>query len=908
MFTVVNTADSGPGSLREAIIAANMHPGPDRIRFNIPGAGPRTIQLLNALPAVSEKIVIDGTTQHGYAALPLIVLDGSMSNDPDGLTVMADYSTVRGLAIDNFFGAGLHIVGSHDTVSGSFVGTDSTGTAAAGNLAGILIEGGFNDIDDNLVSGNFGVGVFLAGDHNILAGNRIGTDVTGTQALPNGTGVAVEGQFNQIGIPGDTDAGSEQANLISGNRSAGVLIAGQHNLVANNSIGTDVTGALPLGNEIGIWATGSSNDVRGNVISANRFDGVRLSGDENSVISNRIGTDVDARVALGNNVGVFVEGMANQIGRGNGGPPGNIISGNAVAGIVIMGASLPAAVRAAAPVAEPFNDVVGNLIGTNAEGTGVLGNQGIGVWVMGGPASIRDNLVSANGEGIRIDGDDNTITNNLVGTDISGRHPLGNGMPGAVGSGREEEFRAIAVTGTEPVLLGGRIRLRTVLVLTFESEIVARLPPDLRPQGNGITISGGGNVVGGAPDLANRIAFNQGAGVVVNNSGGGPGPEAASQALSGNTVRANSIFANGGLGIDLSGDGISFNDAGDVDGLQNFPALTEVRHGGRRIDITGTLDSAPDTTYTLDFYASRASDPSGFGEGERYLGSATVSTDGNGHGSFDVLLDGKVRLDEAIAATATDPSGNTSEFSFALAGHAAVRVRNGRLLIQGNGAAIRIAAGANGAGAFQVTEGDRTETFTGITGGIGIDDQGGASEVFLDGSVTPLFVTGGIEMHMGSRSAGVTMDQVTVQGPTALDRPGGTSVITLRDVTFGDGLIVHAGTGDEVVSFQNVSVAGELDLHTGSGADIISLVDSTFSGPVLIDTGGGDDLAIIEGTSFGGAASINMGVGDDRLFLLSVTAGGLLSQDGGAGNDLLFTADLTTAQQQVLNFETVQTF
>src|SRR5262249_23495562 len=148
--------------------------------------------------------------------------------------------------------------------------------------------------------------------------------------------------------------------------------------------------------------------------------------------------------------------------------------------------------------------------------------------------------------------------------------------------------------------------------------------------------------------------------------------------------------ANGGLGIDLWGDGVTFNDAGDVDGFQNSPALAGVEHRGQRIQITGILDSLPDTTYTLDFYASAALGPSGFGEGERYLGSALVNTDANGHVNFDVLIDGTLRAGEAITATATDPLGNTSEFSFVLAGHGIARIRDGWLLIQGDGAAIRI--------------------------------------------------------------------------------------------------------------------------------------------------------------------------------------------------------------------------
>jgi hypothetical protein len=134
-----------------------------------------------------------------------------------------------------------------------------------------------------------------------------------------------------------------------------------------------------------------------------------------------------------------------------------------------------------------------------------------------------------------------------------------------------------------------------------------------------------------------------------------------------NAIRGNAIYANGGLGIDLNNDGFTLNDALDADagpnGLQNFPVIISTTPGATTT-IFGRFHSKPNTTYTLDFYASATADPTGFGEGQRYLGAATVTTDANGDVHYyTVTVPGASVAGEVISATATDPDGNTSEFS-----------------------------------------------------------------------------------------------------------------------------------------------------------------------------------------------------------------------------------------------------
>jgi len=151
-----------------------------------------------------------------------------------------------------------------------------------------------------------------------------------------------------------------------------------------------------------------------------------------------------------------------------------------------------------------------------------------------------------------------------------------------------------------------------------------------------------------------------------------------------NTITANAISGNGGLGIDLSPTGVNANDlaADCADGLpdcdagpngrQNFPVLdasSSWTAGG--IVLNGSLASRPDQAYVLEFFASRATDPSGHGEGEVFIGSAIVTTDASGNADFSASLAtadpfGDDPATGHFTATATDPAGATSEFSPAL--------------------------------------------------------------------------------------------------------------------------------------------------------------------------------------------------------------------------------------------------
>ena len=128
------------------------------------------------------------------------------------------------------------------------------------------------------------------------------------------------------------------------------------------------------------------------------------------------------------------------------------------------------------------------------------------------------------------------------------------------------------------------------------------------------------------------------------------------------TIGANSFFGNT-IGIDLGNDGVTPNDPGDLDGRQNFPELTSALATGTETTINGTLNSRPNQTFTLNFFANRVPAPSGFGEGETFLGSQQVTTDANGNVSFAASVAIVPAGAPFISALATNAAGGTSEFS-----------------------------------------------------------------------------------------------------------------------------------------------------------------------------------------------------------------------------------------------------
>ncbi|MCP4925063.1 MAG: hypothetical protein GY916_03870, partial [Gammaproteobacteria bacterium] len=305
--------------LRQAIIDANASAGTDNIFFDISDAlvgGAHTISLLSALPDITETVVIDGTQDSDFSGTPIIVLDGSGTTGSNGLVLSgsnSDGSTIQGLVINNFQGIGIHIDDSdNNVIAGNYIGTDVTGTTDSGNGGdGVQLTNGSSDntiggsIDGagNLISGNDGDGITVSGattTGNIIQGNLIGTDATGTSKLRNeSNGINLDSSFSTT-IGG---TGTFERNVISGHDSLwadGIYISGGgSHTIQGNYIGLGSDGVTALGNYTnGVAISGSNNNLiggtatgAGNVIAHNGYYGIsidELAGTGNSILGNRI--------------------------------------------------------------------------------------------------------------------------------------------------------------------------------------------------------------------------------------------------------------------------------------------------------------------------------------------------------------------------------------------------------------------------------------------------------------------------------------------------------------------------------------------------------------------------------------------------------------------------------------------
>ena len=269
-FTVTTAADSGAGSLRQAILDANASPGADTIAFNIPGGGVHTIVLTTWLPNTTDPVTVDGYTQPGSSPNTLPLAQGTnavLNVEINGTAVIlapcwsyqADGGLIRGLVINHCVQGAIYATGSL-TVTGNFLGTSPAGTPsnggppqefglfALGTLGSVppitVIVGGPDPADRNLISGNSALaGVYL--QYNIagkVQGNLIGTDATVSYAIANGLGVlCISPNGVQIGGPG-----ANEGNVIAGSIAEG--FAGRFSVFQGNFVGTNPSETANLGN------------------------------------------------------------------------------------------------------------------------------------------------------------------------------------------------------------------------------------------------------------------------------------------------------------------------------------------------------------------------------------------------------------------------------------------------------------------------------------------------------------------------------------------------------------------------------------------------------------------------------------------------------------------------------------
>ena len=422
-YSVDTTSDSaalnacdpflGPDcSLRGAIGRANTDNDASIITFHIDPGGIQTITVLAAnggLPAITQPVLVDGTSQleGGEPCIPMhntpcvrLTAQPGLAAGP-GLTVGASNVTIRSLAIYGFLGDGLRVStgAGNVTVAGNFLGTADGETAGQNNTgmtvaegAGAVTIGGTTAADRNLIAGNGFGGLILAGSGTTVTGNYFGMDKDGAAVIGNGLGQAsIEtASGNTVG---GTLAGA--GNVINGSDGEGVLITGSNNIVQGNFIGTNPAGTAALAdtNDEGVRVEGGTDNTIGgttaaarNVISGN-FLGVRVGNTTNLTIQgNFIGTNAGGTGPVPNLVGIFVFGdPQNLIIGGPEAGAGNVLSGNTDEAVALNRQMGTGAL------------VQGNYIGLNAAGTAALPNRaGIALAPDSAPQVANNNEITNN--------------------------------------------------------------------------------------------------------------------------------------------------------------------------------------------------------------------------------------------------------------------------------------------------------------------------------------------------------------------------------------------------------------------------------------------------------------------------------------------------------------------------------
>jgi parallel beta-helix repeat protein len=277
-FTVINTKDSGAGSLRQAIVDANATSGADKIKFNIPGTGVKTISPASELPKITDTVAIEGHTQPGSkgntkqvgndAVLNIELnganVKGAPSGFATGLKIEAAGSRVTGMVINRFSRAGIELLGNDNSIEGNFIGTDPSGTVDRGNgvFGGVLVSGDSNSIGSNssfgrnVISGNaMGIHLTDGATRNEVENNYVGTKKDGTSDLGNDKfGLSLlNASKNFIGGTGFDGTGRGEANILAFNgKGVRVQEVGQaatgNRLIANSIFANDDLG-IDLGND-----------------------------------------------------------------------------------------------------------------------------------------------------------------------------------------------------------------------------------------------------------------------------------------------------------------------------------------------------------------------------------------------------------------------------------------------------------------------------------------------------------------------------------------------------------------------------------------------------------------------------------------------------------------------------------
>ena len=704
---VTSTADAGPGSLRAAIYYATDHPG-SIVKFNIPTGDPGysngvfNIHLTGHLPPlVANGMVIDGSTQPGFINKPLIVVDASQiipeTFTSDTVLIYSLSNQLKNISFTGFDWNGLTLVyadATNNTISGCWLGLDFSGTNAAPNAyQGILIAGGAsrnivggtNALARNVISGNSQYGIFITDSNttgNVVLGNYIGTSASGSNALANGKSGVIIGGGAANNVIGSTN--SSGRNFLSGNTEYGIYLTNTTgNVILGNYLGVNAIGTAALGNVLsGVALFGGTQNIiggagagAGNVLSGNGNYGIDIGNPVatgNFVQGNLIGLGAGGTNGIANALGGVLLAAGAQSNTVGGTVAGarNVISGNTTAGVFFNGTGTSG------------NLVEGNYVGTDITGTNAIPNTLAGIYlpygtpgnIIGGTVAGARNVISGNYYGVYLASPGtagNLVEGNYIGVSPDGTHAVGSAFTGVIIFGGATNNTIGGTAAGAGNLISGfwgygvYISDAGTAGNLVQGNIIGADLTGTNALGNGyanvlLQLGATNNVIGGtSAGAGNVIAFSGGAGVLLLNAN-----------TTNNPIRGNSIFANGFLGINFNNTGVTNNDTGDGDtgpnNLQNFPVITNAFGYAASTIILGKLNSATNRSFFVDLYRNIAADPSGYGEGQFYLGTVSVNTDGSGNATFAYTNSSGNYAGQYITATATSAGGDTSEFGLAI--------------------------------------------------------------------------------------------------------------------------------------------------------------------------------------------------------------------------------------------------
>jgi uncharacterized repeat protein (TIGR01451 family) len=680
---------------------------------------------LGALPNVLGSVIIKAKNEPDQRR---IEIDGSQAGaGAAGLSLLGGNSQISFLIINSFSSHGIFISGTPPPgggghiITANYIGTDSSGKVDKGNGGdGIYIDntpgeriGGDKLEEMNIISANKGYGIVIHGAdplvdfqpngarNIVIAGNFIGLDASGNLLLPNLQGGVLNNNApdNRIGADspgrGNKVAGVRNGITVRGNLSEGVSILG--NFIGKDGTGLKFTAGIftrsgralsvkanflenidSVGMDIYLDANGSY-DILHNKVNGTVKIGTKFTFGPGRVIDINYNNNLHRTNSTGLVIDESVNSTINWLVTGdtaiNGGTGGNVIF------------------RAAGKKHFETNRWEANA-GLGLKYAFDLAAGVNATFILDGNVSVRNGLGGFEGD-VKLSAQ-SAFTHsmfNLVGSE-NGKDGYKLALKATAGAtstvtfSGESDFSlnggfGVAITGDKVVLDIARFSFekssarRNVdgAFYLFDvkfgfsitgNEITGNQGPAITLDGEAFAHIDSNNISGNGPAILIKqlatASINDNA--ITDNTKG----IVISGVSTGTLISNNSIFNNSGPGIDLGDDGITPNHPGGrIPGpnfFQNYPVLTAVNSSGGNTAINGSLNSAANTTYKVEFFSNSSCDPSGFGEGQRFLGSIMVTTDASGNADFSTLLTGiTVTNGFAITSTATDPGNNTSEFS-----------------------------------------------------------------------------------------------------------------------------------------------------------------------------------------------------------------------------------------------------